>query len=86
MTKAKRIARARAGGQATKKKYGFCRCNLGFIHRTSEFYAQNGANGGKKTVELYGTEHMAELGRRGGRGNKKEEHVKVTNSVGRRVE
>ncbi len=58
------------GGPATKAKYGFIRCNCGFIHRTSDFYAQNGANGGKKTVETYGREHMAELGRRGGRGNK----------------
>jgi general stress protein YciG len=85
MTKEQRIARA--GGQATKKKYGFCRCNLGFIHRTSEFYAQNGANGGKKTVELYGPEHMSQIGRLGGRPRNKEgQHVKATDSVGRRVE
>jgi len=67
LTEKQRIDRARKGGQATKAKYGFVRCNLGFLHRTSEFYAQNGANGGKKTFELYGREHMAALGKKGGR-------------------
>ena len=67
LTEKQRVARARKGGLATKAKYGFVRCNLGFLHRTSEFYAQSGANGGTKTFELYGLEHMSEIGKKGGR-------------------
>jgi hypothetical protein len=72
MTEKQRIARARTGGQATKAKYGFVRCDCGFLHRTSDFYARNGQNGGLKTVEIHGAEHMREIGKLGGRGNKKE--------------
>jgi hypothetical protein len=67
MTKQERIARARKGGLALKAKVGFVRCDCGFLHRTSEFYAQNGANGGNKTVAMHGAEHMSTIGKRGGR-------------------
>lgn len=65
--------RAQKGGQALKAKYGFVRCDCGFLHRTSDFYAKNGANGGKKTVEIYGAEHMKEIGKRGGRPRKEKD-------------
>jgi len=69
MTKAQIEARKK-GGRATKAKYGFVRCNCGFIHRSSEFYAQNGRNGGTKTFELVGSEGMSERGKLGGRPKK----------------
>jgi len=77
MNKAQIEAR-RKGGRATKAKYGFVRCDCGFLHRSSDFYAQNGANGGKKTFETYGSEHMSALGKMGGRGNKGGKHDSQT--------
>ena len=64
------MTKQQKGGRATKAKFGFVRCDCGFLHRTSDFYAKNGRNGGLKTVEMHGKEHMREIGLRGGRPKK----------------
>ncbi len=33
----------------------------------AQHHKDNGSRGGQRTVELYGTNHMQEIGRRGGR-------------------
>jgi general stress protein YciG len=64
----------RRGGLATRDNHiTLCPCCGNPIE--SEFYRENGRAGGQVTLERYGREHFAEMGKLGGRGNTKERRM-----------
>jgi general stress protein YciG len=57
----------RLGGIATSKAHRLEPCPCCGRMTTTRFYQENGAVGGEVTVARYGVQHMAEIGRKGGR-------------------
>jgi hypothetical protein len=67
------------GGISTSCRYGLERCPTCGHITENRFHAENGRKGGqiggKVVVRKYGREHMSEIGKLGGRGNKGEKHA-----------
>jgi general stress protein YciG len=68
----------RLGGIKTSIKFGIHRCpTCGHLAEKSEFHQaagkKGGDKGGRKTLKLYGREHYVNMGKQGGRGNKKKD-------------
>jgi len=67
-----RAAEARLKGAiATKRNHGLEICPCCGQIMQSGFYAENGRKGGEMTLQVHGRDFFSEIGKMGGRGNKR---------------
>lgn len=64
------VETGRQGGVATRDNHPTVCPWCGSLVK-SQFFSENGQKGGEATLQRYGREHFVNMGRMGGRGNKK---------------
>jgi general stress protein YciG len=65
------------GGIATRDNHITLCSECGHLIK-SQFYSETGAKGGATTLKRYGREHYTNMGKKGGRGNKRNKDIKPT--------